>query len=123
MNDDGNSPEIIPYHELMKLTKEEFINYNRAQQAWARKQPKQLSPGYSVQSREGKVKHWSGNLGQQMRWQAESGLDPYAGYSPEWHEDLLTLEPDLDALIKEAFRLYLSWEWSYTEYCHRVGLS
>jgi hypothetical protein len=62
-------------------------------------------------------------MNQQMRWQAESGLDEYAGYSPEWRANRLRFEPNLDRLIHDAFKRYLSWEWDYDEYCRRVGLS
>lgn len=57
-----------------------------------------------------------------MRWQAESGLDEYAGYSPEWRVNRLGFEPNLDRLIHDTFKRYLRWEGDYDEYCRRVGL-
>ncbi|RAV97975.1 hypothetical protein [Pseudochryseolinea flava] len=41
-----------------------------------------IYPSYSFDER---VLHWSGSLHRRMRWQEESGYDPYAIYSKAWH--------------------------------------
>lgn len=117
----NEGPKILTFSEVLKLSPEESIKYHREHEAWAHTQQTEIAPGYSEKTHDEKVKSWSGAMNQQMRWQAESGLDPYAGYSPEWRENLLRFEPNFDALIQEAFKCYLRWEWSYEEYQSRVS--
>jgi hypothetical protein len=57
-----------------------------------------------------------------MRWQVESGLDAYAGYSPEWHRSVLEVEPDIDAIMDIVFARYWKDIWSREEYFRRIGV-
>lgn len=77
-------------------------------------------PNYAGYTFEQKVRYWSYTIHQQMRWQAESGLDPYAGFSRDWHAAMKRAEPDFDALINAAFERFLSWEWDQAEYERRI---
>jgi hypothetical protein len=73
-------------------------------------------------SRDQRVAHWSGTLMRGMRWQVESGLDAYAGYSPEWHRSVLEVEPDIDAIMDTLFARYWKDIWSREEYFRRIGV-
>jgi hypothetical protein len=64
-------------------------------------------PNYSFEE---KVKFWSGTLHRQMRWQVESGLDPYAIYDEEWYKTVKITEPSIDSIMDEVFAKY----WSST---------
>ncbi len=78
---------------------------------------------YPMFSFDEKVKFWSGNLHRQMRWQAESGLDPYAIYDLDWYKSVKEKEPYIDAIMNEVFDKYWSstgGEWSKEEYLKRI---
>ncbi|MBD2704521.1 hypothetical protein IC229_28025 [Spirosoma sp. BT702] len=100
----GNSDnyKILTYEEEMKLSKQEFMDYEQRAQAYFRSKRTEIARGYAEKTHEEKTNYRT-ELGRQMRWQAESGLDPYAAYTAEWRENLLRFEPDLDNLIREAF--------------------
>lgn len=74
---------------------------------------------------EEKVKYWSGTLHTQMRWQAESGLDEYAIYTPEWYQSTKTHEPQFDKIMEEVIRKYwgVGADWDEQEYYKRIGKS
>lgn len=66
-----------------------------------------------------KVKYWSGVLYRQMRWQVESGLDPYAIYDSKWHE-IKKQEPEIDKIMDCVFDEYWNGEWSKVEFAKRI---
>ncbi|WP_271729860.1 hypothetical protein [Aquimarina algiphila] len=70
-----------------------------------------------------KTKYWSGRLHQQMRWQVESGLDPYAIYKPDWYQSTKEFEPDFDKIMDEVFSKYWGTgaDWSKEEYLKRIS--
>ena len=72
-----------------------------------------------------KVIYWSGRLHQQMRWQVESGLDPYSIYTPKWYQSTKKFEPDFDKIMDEVFSKYWGTgaDWSKEEYLKRIMLS
>jgi len=74
-------------------------------------------PNYSFEQ---KIGYWSASLHQQMRWQAESGLDPYVIFSPGWHKWAKEQDLDLDNIIDIAFDRNLAWEWDKKEYLKRI---
>lgn len=76
---------------------------------------------YTAYSFDERVGFWSGVLHRQMRWQPESGLDPYAPFSRLWYEDIKEKEPNIDKIIDLAFEKTLSWEWSKEEFLRRIG--
>lgn len=104
----------------MALSKEGFIEYNRALNEWVRSQRTDVEPGYKIKTHEEKVKYWAG-YDRAMRWQVESGLDPYSIFSKEWYDDLVRFEPNLNDLVFEAFEVYLKRDWSYQEYLRRIS--
>lgn len=67
-----------------------------------------------------KAKYWSGALHTQMRWQVESGLDPYAIFSLNMRFDVLNTEPEFDFIMKIVFETYWKDIWDYEEYKKRV---
>lgn len=70
-----------------------------------------------------KVTYWSGRLHQQMRWQAESGLDPYSIYTANWYQSTKEFEPDFDKIMDEVFEKYwdTGTDWSKEKYLQRIG--
>ncbi|MGB3947578.1 MAG: hypothetical protein WBM13_06320 [Bacteroidia bacterium] len=75
---------------------------------------------YSGFSFDEKVKHWSGTLFRQMRWQVESGLDPYAIYSLEWYNNVKKEERHFDEIMDVVFTKYWEDLWSKEEYLKRI---
>jgi hypothetical protein len=70
-----------------------------------------------------KVEFWSGQLHRKMRWQVESGLDPYAIYSIDWYNEVKKAEPNIDLIMNEAFKRYwgsTGGEWSKEEYLKKI---
>jgi len=76
-----------------------------------------IYPKYSFDE---KVSYWSQTLNQQMRWQAESGLDEYTIFSRDWYISVKGIEPNIDRIIAMSFEKFLSWEWSQNEYLKRI---
>lgn len=68
-----------------------------------------------------KVEQWAGELGRQMRYQAEWGLDEYAMFTPEWYANAKIQEPLLDDIMNAVFGKFLSWEWDKNEYLRRIS--
>lgn len=78
---------------------------------------------YPIFSSEEKIKFWSGSLHRDMRWQAESGLDPYAIYNVDWYNEVKKIEPDIDFIMDEIFNRYWSstgGQWDKEEYLKRI---
>jgi hypothetical protein len=70
-----------------------------------------------------KVEFWSEQLHHTMRWQIESGLDPYSVYDAEWYRDLKNLEPNIDLIMNTIFDKY--WNsagcgWSKEVFLKRI---
>lgn len=83
------------------------------------------NPSYLNNDYANKVSYWSGRLHTQMRWQSESGLDPYSIYSKEWHLSTKKFEPNFDEIMDEVFSKYWGTgaDWSKEEYLKRIGKS
>jgi pectate lyase len=78
---------------------------------------------YPTFSYKEKIKHWSGTLHRQMRWQIENGLDPYAIYNKNWYKNTRKFEPLIDEIMNDIFSNYWSSEggkWSKEEYLKRI---
>ncbi len=56
---------------------------------------------YKTLNREERIDYWSGSLHQEMRWNAESGFDEYMVFSKKWLEEVQTIEPNIEELLKE----------------------
>ena len=100
--------------ELIKRMKEAFYKEIKAISSF-------WQDIYPAMNKEEKIAYWSDSINQQLRWQAESGLDPYAIFNPDWYANSLNKEPEFDEIIDVAFREFLSWEWSKQEYLKRIG--
>ena len=110
----------------MALSEEERLRYlkeieeeNDIQKKQNRNFEENIYPNYSFQE---KVSYWSGELHQQMRWQAESGLDPYSIYSTKMYQSTKEFEPDFDKIMDEVFSKYWGTgaDWSKEEYLKRI---
>lgn len=120
MEEDNKQPGILSYNELMKLSKNDFIKYYEEIQEWGRSQQTEIALGYDDLTKDEKVQYWVTRLGRTFRSQAESGLDPYVSYTPEWYANIKRFEPDLDKLLKAAFKGSLYWEWDFEEFMNRI---
>lgn len=58
-----------------------------------------------------KVKFWSGNLHQQMRWNGESGYDEYAVFSKQWLESTKGFEPQIEKILDDVIEKYWKNYW------------
>lgn len=113
------------HDELLKLSTNELSNLfdierDKEDKKWLQFHQEE----YPTFSFDQKVKHWSGTLHRQMRWQAESGLDPYAIYDKDWYDNAKKEEPNIDSIMDEVFAKYWSTtggEWSKEEYLKRIG--
>lgn len=61
---------------------------------------------YAAMDFEARAAHWAGLMFRHMRWQSESGLDPYAGFNREWFDEAKTREPDFDRMFDYILRRY-----------------
>ena len=77
---------------------------------------------YPLLSRNEKIRHWSGTLHQKMRWQSESGLDPYIIFSKEWLSEVKKVENDFDSILEEIFTIYWKENWNKDEIKKRLAL-
>jgi len=96
-----------------------FLNYIDENRKAAEKSERE----YGSLNYEERVKYWSGTLHREMRWQAESGLDPYAIYDLEWYENIKKIEPDIDSIMDKIFTSYWNTtggHWSKEEYLKRI---
>ncbi|MEM8531928.1 MAG: hypothetical protein AAGF95_13880 [Chloroflexota bacterium] len=113
--------EDMTSEELLRLPPEEFTQLMQEAKRKRLADVQTISdPDYAGYTFEQKVRYWSSQINQQMRWQAESGLDPYAGFSRDWYEAVKRAEPHFDAIIDAAFEQFLSWEWDKAEYKRRI---
>ncbi len=80
---------------------------------------KVIYPNYGFDE---KVKFWSGELHQSMRWLVEDGEDPYVIFTPEWYKSTKDFEPELDKIMEEVFSKYWGTgaDWSKEEYFKRI---
>lgn len=106
-----NEDEKEQLRLLMKKDMED--EFKKADLFWT-----QTYSNYSVDER---IRYWAGTLRQQMRFQAESGLDEYAMFNKGWYEWVKGKEPDFDTVIETAFKNYLSPDWSYEEFLKRIA--
>lgn len=111
------------HSELLELTNDELsklldIEMNDSE-AKRNEFEKKEYPNFSFNE---KVKYWSGVLYRQMRWQVESGLDPYAIYDSKWHE-IIKQEPEIDKIMDCVFDEYWKGEWDKSEFIKRIKLN
>lgn len=81
------------------------------------------SQQYPSFTKEEKIRYWSGSLHRQMRWQAESGLDPYDIYSLETLADIKKVENDFVEFLEIIFAAWWKGEWNELEIKKRLGLT
>lgn len=61
---------------------------------------------YAAKSFEEKAAYWANGMFRSERWQTESGLDIYNGYTPAWYEFAKKREPDFDKILVYIFERY-----------------
>ena len=66
---------------------------------------------YQQMSYEERVRYWSGALHQQMRWNVESGVDEYGFYSKKWLEQTKEMEPQIESILEDVFKIYWKNYW------------
>lgn len=67
--------------------------------------------GYQKKTYSEKLKFWSGNLHQQMRWNGESGYDEYAVFSKKWLESTKKIEPLIEQILDDVIEKYWRNYW------------
>jgi hypothetical protein len=82
---------------------------------------------YAAKTFEDRAAYWAASIHRHMRWQSESGLDEYAGFTPEWYELAKRREPEFDKILSFMFERY-KHEFAYQdcstdEILRRIGKS
>lgn len=67
---------------------------------------------YKTLNQEERITYWSGTLHQEMRWNVESGIDAYDIFSKEWLEEVRTIEPNIEQVLKEVIEKYWKNYWN-----------
>lgn len=69
---------------------------------------------YAVKSFSEKASYSANGIFRSERWQTESGLDIYEGYTPAWYQFVKEKEPDFDKMLVYIFEKYKS-EFDYSD--------
>lgn len=69
---------------------------------------------YAAKSFEEKAAYWANGMFRSERWQTESGLDIYNGYTPFWYQFAKNREPDFDKMLLFIFERYQR-EFEYSD--------
>lgn len=82
---------------------------------------------YAAKNFEERAAYWASMMFRHMRWQSESGLDEYAGFTPEWYEFAVRREPEFDKILSFIFERY-KYEFDYqghsvAEILKRISIS
>ena len=96
------------YQQLIDYRKEDKIRKEKA------------LADYLKKNYEERVKYWSGNLHQQMRWNGESSLDEYAIFSKKWLEEVKQHEPNIERMLEDVFEKYWKGYWNINEIRKRL---
>lgn len=75
---------------------------------------------YLSKSYEDRLKYWSGQLHQQMRWNAESGYDAYAIFSKDWLSEVKKYEPRIEEMLESIMDSYWANYWDTNEIRRRL---
>jgi hypothetical protein len=67
---------------------------------------------YRAKNFEQRAAYWASMMFRHMRWQSESGLDEYAGFTPEWYDHAKNRDPEFDEILSFIFERYGS-EFDY----------
>ncbi|HEX8250629.1 MAG TPA: hypothetical protein VF599_20820 [Pyrinomonadaceae bacterium] len=79
-----------------------FDSYKQHEQ-WKAQEELFWKNEYAAKDFAERAAYWSSSMFRHMRWQSESGLDQYAGFSPEWYEFAKSREPDFDKILDFIF--------------------
>ena len=74
---------------------------------------------YPNLNREEKVKYWLASTHKGMRTQGEALADEYSEFSKGWYDHAVSVEPDFDAIFKEAVS-NIGFEFNWEEYNKRI---
>ncbi|RKF03585.1 hypothetical protein C8N26_1975 [Tenacibaculum lutimaris] len=109
--------------DLFEMVVEELeLVRKKGLEEYLKKRPDLNKQSYIDKTFIDRVIYWSGRLHQQMRWQVESGLDPYSIYTPEWYQSTKKFETNFDKIMDEVFSKYWGTgaDWSKEEYLKRI---
>ncbi|MCI4669208.1 MAG: hypothetical protein MRZ79_13820 [Bacteroidia bacterium] len=104
--------EAIPklYARLLKLKMEDEARKKKAYSDYLKK------------NQEERVRYWSGQLHQQMRWNGESGLDEYAIFTKNWLEEVRKFEPNIESILEQVFSKFFKGYWDIEEIRSRLNI-
>ena len=70
---------------------------------------------YAAKDFEQRAAYWASMMLRHRRWQSESGLDEYAGFTREWYDFAKSRDPEFDAILAFIFERYKG-EFEYQDY-------
>ena len=101
-----------------------FDSYKQEQE-WKAREELFWQNEYAAKSFAERAAYWASSMFRHVRWQSESGLDEYAGFSPEWYEFAKSREPDFDKILAFIFEHYkgefVYQDCSIAEIRRRIG--
>jgi hypothetical protein len=77
---------------------------------------------YPLLTRDEKIRHWSGTLHRQMRWNEESGYDPYSIFSSEKLVEILKIEKDFIEFLDVILNDHWTGQWNDAKIKKKLGL-
>ncbi|MBX7173246.1 MAG: hypothetical protein K1X72_19915 [Pyrinomonadaceae bacterium] len=92
--------EFNPNCSAQEIKIIETIKYRIAYQ---KKEDSFWKNDYGAKSFEEKAAYWANGMFRSERWQTESGLDIYEGYTPNWYQFAKKREPDFDKMLVYIF--------------------
>ena len=106
--------EKVPDDLVMKLGISNMKRYlkllNSAEKKIDQPTEKLSIDEYPKLSLDGKAKFWAGQMHRSMRWQSESGLNPYSIYSESGLIEILKFDPNFMQLLP---RIYNIWSGTF----------
>ena len=103
-------------HKTIPILYQQLIDYRKKEKV---RKEKALAD-YLKKDYEERVKYWSGNLHQQMRWNGESSLDEYAVFSKDWLNKVKKHEPNIENMLEDVFNKYWKGYWNIKEIRERL---
>ncbi|MGL4599359.1 MAG: hypothetical protein ACRCYO_17685 [Bacteroidia bacterium] len=111
------------HEELLKMSVEELSQLLDSEKRKVEPTLAIEKENYQKLSDTERLGFWASNLHNAMRWQVESGYDPYAIFNKEWYEQAKGMESNIDLIMNEIFMNYWTTtgsKWDREEYLKRI---
>lgn len=83
-----------------------LLDDHRRREAYKAKEERFWTTEYAAKDFAARADYWAATMFRHMRWQNESGLDPYAGFDREWFDYAKSREPDFDRMFDYLLERY-----------------